>query len=69
MQQDNWFVHAGYTSVATFEGLFLPTPAGTGRGRRIPPAAHCEFLDHGVCFITCRFLLRTWSGTLEVSAR
>ena len=23
--QDNWFVHAGYTSVATFEGLFLPT--------------------------------------------
>jgi hypothetical protein len=25
MQADNWFVHAGYTSVATFEGLFLPT--------------------------------------------
>jgi hypothetical protein len=25
MAQDNWFVHAGYTSVATFEGLFLPT--------------------------------------------
>ena len=25
LQQDNWFVHAGYTSVATFEGLFLPT--------------------------------------------
>ncbi len=25
MLQDNWFVHAGYTSVATFEGLFLPT--------------------------------------------
>jgi hypothetical protein len=24
MQQDRWFVHAGYTSVATFEGLFLP---------------------------------------------
>ena len=24
MTQDNWFVHAGYTSVATFEGLFLP---------------------------------------------
>ena len=23
--QDNWFVHAGYTSIATFEGLFLPT--------------------------------------------
>jgi hypothetical protein len=25
MTDDNWFVHAGYTSVATFEGLFLPT--------------------------------------------
>jgi len=25
MEQDNWFVHAGYTTVATFEGLFLPT--------------------------------------------
>jgi len=25
MQEDNWFVHAGYTSVDTFEGLFLPT--------------------------------------------
>jgi hypothetical protein len=24
MDQDQWFVHAGYTSVATFEGLFLP---------------------------------------------
>ncbi len=24
MQQGDWFVHAGYTSVATFEGLFLP---------------------------------------------
>ena len=24
MKQGNWFVHAGYTSVATFEGLFLP---------------------------------------------
>jgi hypothetical protein len=23
--QGNWFVHAGYTSVAAFEGLFLPT--------------------------------------------
>ena len=25
MRQDNWFVHAGYASVAVFEGLFLPT--------------------------------------------
>jgi hypothetical protein len=25
MRQDNWFVHAGYTTVATFQGLFLPT--------------------------------------------
>jgi hypothetical protein len=25
MQQDNWFVHTGYTTVATFQGLFLPT--------------------------------------------
>ena len=36
MQQDNWFVHAGYTSVATFEGLFLPVQpelvAGGGYG-------------------------------------
>ncbi len=24
MNQDNWFVHAGYTSIATFDGLFLP---------------------------------------------
>ncbi len=24
MRQDNWFVHSGYTSVATFDGLFLP---------------------------------------------
>ncbi len=24
MQQGNWYVHAGYTSVATFEGYFLP---------------------------------------------
>jgi len=24
MTQDNWFVHAGYTSVATFDSLFLP---------------------------------------------
>ena len=24
MQQDNWFVHAGYTTVAAFQGLFLP---------------------------------------------
>jgi hypothetical protein len=25
MRQDNWYVHAGYTTVAAFEGLFLPT--------------------------------------------
>lgn len=25
MRQDNWFVHAGYTTVAAFDGLFLPT--------------------------------------------
>jgi hypothetical protein len=25
MQQDNWFVHTGYTTVALFQGLFLPT--------------------------------------------
>lgn len=25
MREANWFVHAGYTSVATFQGLFLPT--------------------------------------------
>jgi len=25
MRQDNWFVHAGYTTVAAFQGLFLPT--------------------------------------------
>jgi hypothetical protein len=24
MEEGNWFVHAGYTSVASFEGLFLP---------------------------------------------
>jgi hypothetical protein len=24
MEQDNWFVHAGYTTVAAFQGLFLP---------------------------------------------
>jgi len=24
MQQDNWFVHGGYTTVAAFQGLFLP---------------------------------------------
>ena len=25
MRQGNWFVHFGYTTVATFQGLFLPT--------------------------------------------
>jgi hypothetical protein len=25
IRQDNWFVHAGYTTVAAFQGLFLPT--------------------------------------------
>jgi len=41
MQQDNWFVHAGYTSVATFEGLFLPTQAElvAGGGYRYPLTA------------------------------
>jgi hypothetical protein len=38
MRQDNWFVHAGYTSVATFEGLFLPTQPEfvAGGGYRYP---------------------------------
>lgn len=38
MQQDNWFVHAGYTSVATFEGLFLPIQPElvAGGGYRYP---------------------------------
>ena len=38
MQQDNWFVHAGYTTVATFEGLFLPTQPElvAGGGYRYP---------------------------------
>ena len=27
VRQDNWFLHAGYTSMATFDGLFLPTAA------------------------------------------
>ena len=26
-RDDGWFVHAGYTSIASFEGLFLPTKA------------------------------------------
>ncbi|HEV3329885.1 MAG TPA: tetratricopeptide repeat protein [Bryobacteraceae bacterium] len=26
-RQDGWFLHAGYTSVSAFEGLFLPTKA------------------------------------------
>ena len=25
IRQDGWFLHAGYTSIASFEGLFLPT--------------------------------------------
>jgi hypothetical protein len=38
MRQDNWFVHAGYTTVATFEGLFLPTQPElvAGGGYRYP---------------------------------
>lgn len=39
MRQSNWFVHAGYTSVATFQGLFLPLQpefvAGGGYLRRL----------------------------------
>ncbi len=40
--QDNWFVHAGYTSVATFEGLFLPTQPELviGGGYRQPLTAN-----------------------------
>jgi hypothetical protein len=36
---DNWFVHAGYTSVATFEGLFLPVQPElvVGGGYRYAP--------------------------------
>jgi hypothetical protein len=42
MLQDNWFVHAGYTSVATFEGLFLPTQPElvAGGGYRYPLTAN-----------------------------
>lgn len=38
MRQDNWFVHAGYTSVATFDGLFLPAQPElvVGGGYRYP---------------------------------
>lgn len=38
MRQDNWFVHAGYTTVATFQGLFLPTQPElvAGGGYRYP---------------------------------
>jgi len=40
--QDNWFVHVGYTSVATFEGLFLPTQPElvAGGGYRQPLTAN-----------------------------
>jgi len=39
--QDNWFVHAGYTSVATFDGLFLPVQPElvAGGGYRYPLTA------------------------------
>ncbi len=42
MLQDNWFVHAGYTSVATFEGLFLPVQPElvVGGGYRQPLTAN-----------------------------
>jgi hypothetical protein len=42
MQQDNWFVHAGYTSVATFEGYFLPLQPElvVGGGYRQPLTAN-----------------------------
>jgi hypothetical protein len=38
MRLGNWFVHAGYTSVATFEGLFLPVQPElvVGGGYRYP---------------------------------
>jgi hypothetical protein len=41
MRQDNWFVHAGYTTVATFQGLFLPTlpELVVGGGYRYPLTA------------------------------
>jgi hypothetical protein len=42
LTQDNWFAHAGYTSVATFEGLFLPTQPELviGGGYRHPLTAN-----------------------------
>jgi hypothetical protein len=42
MFQDNWFVHAGYTGVATFEGLFLPVQPElvAGGGYRYPLTAN-----------------------------
>ena len=42
MAQDNWFVHAGYTSVATFAGLFLPVQPEVvaGGGYRYPLTAN-----------------------------
>ena len=38
MEEGNWFVHAGYTSVASFEGLFLPLQPEliVGGGYRYP---------------------------------
>jgi hypothetical protein len=45
MVQDHWFVHAGYTSVATFEGLFLPTQPELvmGGGYRQPLTPNSSF--------------------------
>jgi hypothetical protein len=42
MLQDNWFVHAGYTTVATFAGLFLPVQPElvAGGGYRYPLTAN-----------------------------
>ncbi|HTD43393.1 MAG TPA: hypothetical protein VK687_04395, partial [Bryobacteraceae bacterium] len=45
MLQDNWFVHAGYTSVATFAGLFLPVQPElvAGGGYRYPLTSNSSF--------------------------
>jgi hypothetical protein len=42
MNQNNWFVHVGYTTVATFQGLFLPTQPelAAGGGYRHPFTAN-----------------------------
>jgi hypothetical protein len=42
MRQDNWFAHAGHTTVATFQGLFLPIQPElvAGGGYRYPLTAN-----------------------------